>query len=371
MGLPASVWLDEGRDVSGHGADAETTGGLRRQANDGTFLNSAFFSAAMCRVFLHALRLQGLLHTQRIVSKRTVSDGIKPALLLAYEGFGSTQAPQQGVNMMKAGHFKAQLIAGCVAAAMSSGANALIVDLFSTNQGPHSDTTPTAGDTGVVITGGVGSSVGALDPTILGGNRDLYVSLLDNGGVNTREVSIGVAGGVLDFSVDTLTRGRGQIQWDGAENTEAIDFTGLGGINFGTAGSFELGILFSDGGFNFEITIYTDAANFTRISFVSTAHATPTTTFIPLAAFGNPALCGSVNPAPGVLSVTCGAGNATADLANVGALVVDLDRFGGTTAIDLTLDSIITTVPEPGSVALLGAGLLGLFGLGRRFKKLA
>lgn len=262
-------------------------------------------------------------------------------------------------------------ITSCVAAVLLSiGAHADPVDLFGTPQGPFNDLTANAADTGSIITSGVGGSVNGPLTDILGGNRDLFVSLIDNGGVATRDVQIGVAGGVLDFSVDTLARGRGQIQWDGAANTtESIDFTGLGGIdltNGGTLGAFELGILFSDGGFNFEVTAYTDATNFTSISFVSTAHPVPATTFIPFAAFMNPFLCGSVNPAPGVLSITCGTG--TADLTNLGALVVDLDRTGGTTSIDLTLDQV-RAVPEPGALALIGAGLLAVGIVGRRRKQ--
>ncbi len=269
--------------------------------------------------------------------------------------------------MIKGRHLRTKVLAGCVALALSSAANALIVDLFSTSQGTHTDATEAPGDTGLTIASGMGSSAGVADATILGGNRDLYVSLLDDGGVGG-EARIKVAGGALSFSTDSLARGRGQIQWDGAEGTAAIDHTGLG-IALSASSAFALDILFSDGGFNFDITIYSDSDTFTKISFLSNAHATPTTTFIPLAAFNNPFLCGAVNPAPGVLSITCGS-DGEADLSSVGAIVVDLDRFGGSTSIDLTLDAV-NIVPEPGSVALLGAGLLGLFGVTRRFKKLA
>jgi hypothetical protein len=283
---------------------------------------------------------------------------------------------------MKAGQLKIKLIAGVVAAALSSGANALVVDLFSTSQtdptqtgGFFTDATANAADTGKTITSGVGSSIGAGDPTILGGNRDLYASLISTIGGGTSRVK--VDGGILSFANDPNTRGRAQIQWDGNENTTAIDTTGLRfggptGVKFGS-GTFKVDVIFSDLGFNFEITIYTDATHWTTVALISNAHATPTTTFIPLSAFNNPGLCGFSDPTIGVLSITCAAGNLVADLNNVGALVVDLNRLDAgvaSLAVDLQLDAI-NVVPEPGSVALLGVGLLGLFGVGRRFKKLA
>lgn len=269
---------------------------------------------------------------------------------------------------MKSSQFsKTKLMAGCVALALSSVSHAIVIDLFSVNQGTYSDATATVGDTGVVPLSGVGGSVTNLGGTIVGDNRDMFVSLLDDGGVGG-EASIKVAGGAMSFSVDSLARGRGQIQWDGAEATSAIDHIGLGGVDFGV-GSFKLDIKFSDAGFNFDVTIYTDATHFTTVSLLSNQHLTPTTTFIPLSAFNNPGLCGFSDITIGVLGITCGAGG-VADTSNVGALVVDLDRFGGSTAIDLTLDAV-NTVPEPGSVALLGIGLMGFYGATRRFKKLA
>lgn len=260
--------------------------------------------------------------------------------------------------------------AAVLALGMSAGANAqTVIDLFNGTQGPFVDNTPTAGDTGAVITSGVGGTFNGPLAEILGGNRDMFVSLLNNGGVNTREVTMGVNGGVLDFSVDSLARGRGQIQWDGAANTdETIDFTGLGGVNLGT-GNMLLDIVFSDGGFAFAVSIYSSATQWTKINFISNAHPVPTTTSIPLAAFNNNGLCGAVNPAPGVTSIECGVGGA-ADTANVGAIVADIDQFGGTTSIDLTLDNV-TVVPEPGILALMGLGLFGMVGFARRRKNVA
>ncbi len=249
------------------------------------------------------------------------------------------------------------------AALLCFNANAGTVDLFSTSQALIVDST--TGD------GGLGSTVGAGDPTILGGNRDIFVELLTQSPANPfGNAQIGVAGGALSFSVGSLATGSATVQWDGALNgDETLDTSGLGGIDLtegGSANSFRIDTLFSDQGFAFEIQAYTDADTWTIINFSSSLVTIPTTSFIPFAAFTNVALCGAVNPAPGVNSITCGSGNTSpVDFSSLGALALVVDPLGGTIAVDLTIDSV-TTVPEPGSVALVGAALLGLFATKRR-----
>lgn len=249
------------------------------------------------------------------------------------------------------------------AALLCFNANAGTVDLFSTSQALITDST-----TG---NGGLGSTVGAGDPTILGGNRDIFVELLtQSASAPASSAQISVLGGALSFSVGSLATGRAIVQWDGATNgNEILDVTGLGGFdltNSGGANGFRIDTLFSDLGFAFEIQAYTSATQFTIINFSSSGVAVPTSSFIPFAGFTNAAFCGAVNPVPGVNSITCGSGNTSpVNFASLGALALVVDPLGGSISVDLTLDSV-TTVPEPGSVALVGAALLGLFATKRR-----
>ncbi len=251
---------------------------------------------------------------------------------------------------------KMKVISGASLLALSFGANAAPVDLFSTDQGAYIDSSKDGTDTGAIINSGTGGSVGAADPTILGGNRDLYVSkLTDNAGdLASRNATVAVGGGVFDFSTSTGTSGRAQIQWDGAEATAAIDYTGLGGLDLtfgGTQNAFAIGVVFSDAGFNFKITAYTDAANYTEVTIAANEHLVPTTTTIPFSAF----LLASGSYLGGTVVVQqTGTGS---DLTNLGALVVDIDQLGQKTSLDLTLDQV-TTVPEPSVLGLMGIGLL-------------
>lgn len=269
-----------------------------------------------------------------------------------------------------------KLALGVAAAAASFGAQAGIVDLFTTEQlvpKDYTNGTITEADSEY-------SQAGAIaDATILGGFRDLWVTNLSGGVTNVAGSSINVTGGNLFFSTDSSATGVGEIQWDGDDSAIGTDPiydinpTGLGGIDLtqgGTLNAFELITIFSDLNWVFEITMYTDATNWTKVSLDATQVNSPTTSFIPFSAFTNDALCGTYGSAPGVNSITCsGTG---ADATDLGALVARLNTgdpgvSNPTIAIDLQLDSI-RTVPEPGVLALMGMGLMAA-GLASRRRK--
>ncbi len=268
-----------------------------------------------------------------------------------------------------------KLMVGTALLGMSMSANAAIIDLFTTDQAELSDGTVGGGGVSSSVSSGLGDILTGVGDAA--GERDLFVELLDNDGVPTREATIGVAGGVLDFSVDSLAAGTGTVQWDGLDGSIALDPDGLGGVDLtagGTLSGFGVTTLFSDAGYEFLVGAYTDATHWTEISFSASAVNSATTSFIPFSGFTNPFLCGAVNPAPGVNSITCSdavgapGGTQVVDFTNLGALEFVIDPNGGSTSIDLTLDQI-TTIPEPSVLGLMGAGLLAGGLVARRNKK--
>jgi hypothetical protein len=261
-----------------------------------------------------------------------------------------------------------KLAAGAAAVMLSLGANAAIIDLFTTDQATITDNDGVAG-------GGSTSSVVGAD--ILGGERDLIIDQIAQDGPTdpSIESSIGVAVGRLAFSNDTGAMGVGEVQWDGADGSGALDPTGLGGYDLtagGTLNAFLIETISSDANWNFEVWAYTDATNYTQVSFAANevpSGTGPVLSAIPFAAFTD--LCGVALLPSGINDVNC---VGTLDLTSLGALRLILNTgFNGSPSafdIDLRLGSI-TTVPEPGVLALMGMGLMAAGFATRRRKSQA
>jgi hypothetical protein len=291
-------------------------------------------------------------------------------------------------------------LASAGALALSCSANAGIVDLFNeggqiitdTTSGTAWDTLPANLDTGTGVSDGTASSLSS----IIGGQRDIWVNCL-GGCTNVKTGVLAVDGGELIYSNNPSVTSEAIVQWDGVANpaiADAIELEyalddGIGSAGFdltlgGSVNNFEITTLFSDLDWSFRIEAYsgnpTDAANFKSTAI--TLNATPVgpfegglpsphVSYIPFLAFS---ACGSIEPD---VAVSCT--NGGVDLTQLSALQVVLNVIGVNdagnavdrpriAALDLELDQV-TTVPEPATIGLFGAGLLALGAMGRRRKE--
>ena len=160
-----------------------------------------------------------------------------------------------------------------------------------------------------------------VDGGVIGGERDMYVELTQ-GNDPFSSVSLISAAGLLRLASDTTVTGNAKIVWDGVDgNAQAINHTGLGGIDLTEFnGNTMTGIALTSGADHpnakIKLRIYTDANNWSE--FTTTVPESP----------GGAATGQAVFRFDDVPSAQGGAG---ATFTNVGALEL---TFEGVNAVD-------------------------------------
>ncbi len=260
---------------------------------------------------------------------------------------------------------KKTLVAVAATAMLSIGSIAhagIVIDLF---DGPAQS----------VVTSTLGATVNnqsAANANVVGLYRDLSITkTFDNvGTVNTGESSLASGGGVLQLDNATGNESLGVITWDGINDAGAagalVDTTGLGGLDltFGGANALLASIVAADLGFDYKIRVWDMAGN------VSTLSAAVQLPVQPVDGVSADYQFSWFNLADGFYDIAgfqfTIAKTGIIDFSEIGALQLELSN-ADTISVDLAIGAI-QTIPEPGTLALVGAALFGVAAVGRRRK---
>jgi hypothetical protein len=280
---------------------------------------------------------------------------------------------------------KKSLLAVAATTLLSIGTSAqagVIIDLF---EGLESDNTIQEVKTST-LGATVYDQVGAR-PNVIGAYRDISVAKTFDSSANnpnTGESALSIGDNTLSLSNAQGNKSVGLITWDGvskvADNLlnpstdydDGVHTIGLGGVDltFGGATAIEAAVRSADLGFDYTIRVWDIFGNKSSLiasvlfAVVPADGITADYQYI----WFNQASGDYVAPSPfGPFNYTI-VNEGIVDFTKIGALQLELrtapDQQG---AIDLEL-GLVRTIPEPGTLALVGAALFGVAAVGRRRK---
>lgn len=285
----------------------------------------------------------------------------------------------KGINMKA---LKKTLAAVAATALLSIGTSAqagVIIDLFTDN--------PSQSVSSSVIDSYTNDSRSGLGGVAIGAYRDLSVVKTAPDFLGTADegaVTLAAGGGNLTFSTAAGVFGRGVVTWDGATDAgnggSLVNPLGLGGIDLtlnGAANALFTDIAFADLGFKYQIKVWDIFGQSSTLSAevqfpVPLGADTSADYFFDWFNKGD----GNYNESGLKFNIVRG-GNPLLDVdfKKIGALQLHLyseydpllTLQEQKTSIDMGIGAI-TTVPEPGTLALVGAALFGVAAAGRRRK---
>lgn len=263
---------------------------------------------------------------------------------------------------------KKSLLAVAATTLLSIGTSAqagVIIDLFD------------GGITQVASTGTVGvagtdfNQAGPGVEGVIGGWRDLSITKLSDEVAPAGSVTnFTAAGGVLDLSNPTGNTSLGVVTWDGANNAGVqglgVNPFGLGGIDLtdGGANALLAQIVAADLGFDYKIRVWDMLGSTSTLSASVQDGILPTMNASADYQFNWFNLANGSHFEGGLLFDISRTG--IIDFTKIGALQLELSN-SSTISVDLAIGEI-NAIPEPGTLALVGAALFGVAAASRRRK---